>query len=86
MGEGTNIDDIDLFLSKKSDENDGDQEEEGDLSSDPEDSQSNRKANKQYIASQNDLGKEEFFKLVFLSAMMNVPQFMLEYLSRLSPD
>ena len=31
-------------------------------------------------------GELEFFKLVFLSAMLNVPSFMLNYLHRMNPE
>ena len=31
-------------------------------------------------------GELEFFKLLFLAAMLNIPQFMLNYLQKLNPQ
>ena len=31
-------------------------------------------------------GELEFFKLLFLAAMLNIPQFMLNHLQRLNPE
>lgn len=31
-------------------------------------------------------GELEFFKLLFLSAMLNVPSFMLSYLQKINPE
>ena len=35
---------------------------------------------------QTKRGELEFFKLLFLAAMLNVPSFMLNYLQNLNPD
>ena len=34
----------------------------------------------------NKRGEREFFKMIFLSTMLNVPHFMLEHLLKLDPD
>lgn len=67
------------FCTSKNNSDDEDEDQE-------EDEEEEEYASEDLKTGSGKRGQREFFKVTFMAAMLNVPQFMLSYLNRLNPD